>query len=290
MVVTGNSGTGKKTTLKILSDMYYSVGLLKSKNIVEIDEMEISSLLEKGMSIEDIMKDYLGKMVLVHKAHLFNARQNKREIISALIKFIDKTNNKIIIVFCGENEGMKEFVLSNPALSCRFPIWLELKDYNENELFEIAINLINHRGYEINKDGEEELRKTIVKLANIPNLSVKNALMITKFLDKVVRIQSVRVFNDKINSKNINIINDLDIRKSKVQFEKENTMKENYCEGKNEGEYLIEEKSLRHDEIKLSYGRSVNIIDEILKLKNLLDLNLITKEEFDLLKKDLLRS
>lgn len=222
MVFTGNNGTGKKTTLKILSNMYYSVGLLKSKNIVEMDEMEITSLLDGGVHIEDILKDYLGKMVLIDKAHLFIDKYNNNEIISSLIKFIDKNNNKIIIVLCGEKEKMKGLVLGNPHLSCRFPIWLDLEDYNENELFEIAINLINYRGYEINQDGEEELKKAIVELANIPNLSVKNALLITKFLDKVVRMQSIRVYNDKIVLEGINMINDIDIRKSKEQFINEN--------------------------------------------------------------------
>lgn len=220
---TGNNGTGKKTTLKILSNMYYSVGLLKSKAIVEMDEMEITSLLDGGVYMEDILKDCLGKMVLIDKAHLFIDKYNKNEVISSLIKFIDKNNNKIIIVLCGEKERMKELVLSNPHLSCRFPIWLDFEDYNENELFEIAINLINHRGYKINKDGKAELRKVIVELSNISNLSVKNALLITKFLDKVVRVQSIRVYNDKITSEDINTINHMDIRESKEQFIKENT-------------------------------------------------------------------
>ena len=67
-------------------------------------------------------------------------------------------------------------------------------------------------------------------------------------------------------------------------------MQENNYDRKDYGENLIEEKSLSHNERKISYSRNVNIIDEILKLKNLLDLNLITKEEFDLLKKDMLKN
>ena len=288
MVFTGNSGTGKKTTLKILSSMYYNVGLIKSKNIVEMDEIEITSLLDGGVQIEDILKDYLGKMVLIDKAHLFIDKYNKNEMISSLIKFIDKNNNKIIIVLCGEKEGMRELVLSNPSLSCRFPIWLDFQDYNKDELFEIAINLINYRGYEINQDGEEELRKSIVDLSNISDLSVKNALMITKFLDKVVRIQSIRVYNDKIIGKNINLINEIDIRKSKEQFVKENLMKESVHNIKYDDNNVFDETS--YSESKLYYKRNINSIDELLKLKNLLDLKLINKDEFNLLKEDLLKN
>ncbi|MPM19155.1 hypothetical protein SDC9_65573 [bioreactor metagenome] len=289
MVFTGKNGTGKKTTLKILSSMYYSVGILKSKHIVEMDEIEITSLLDGGVQIEDILNSYLGKMVLIDKVHLFNNKYNKKELMSSLIKFIDKNNNKIIIILCGEKEGMKDFVLSNPALSCRFPIWLDYEDYNENELFEIATNLITYRGYEINKDGEEELKKSIIDLSKVSNLSVKNALMITKFLDKVVRMQSIRVYNDKIIPKDINTINALDIRKSKEQFIKENTIEESICNMNTKKEKVVHDNLINYNESSLPYGRSLNIIDELLKLKNLLDLDLITKEEFSLLKKDLLR-
>lgn len=288
MVFTGNNGTGKKTTLKILSSMYYSVGLIKSKNIVEMDEVEITALLDGGVQIEDILKDYLGKMVLIDKAHLFINKYHKNEMISSLIKFIDKNNNKIIIVLCGEKEGMRELVLSNPSLSCRFPIWLDFQDYNKDELFEIAINLINYRGYEINKDGEEELRKSIVDLSNISDLSVKNALMITKFLDKVVRIQSIRVYNDKIIGKNINLINEIDIRKSKEQFVKENLMEESVHNIKCDDNNVFDETS--YSESKLYYKRNINSIDELLKLKNLLDLKLINKDEFNLLKEEVLKN
>lgn len=288
MVFTGHNGTGKKTTLKILSSMYYSVGLIKSKNIVEMDEVEIAALLDGGVQIEDILKDYLGKMVLIDKAHLFINKYHKNEMISSLIKFIDKNNNKIIIVLCGEKEGMRELVLSNPSLSCRFPIWLDFQDYNKDELFEIAINLINYRGYEINKDGEEELRKSIVDLSNIPDLSVKNALMITKFLDKVVRIQSIRVYNDKIIGKNINLINEIDIRKSKEQFVKENLMEESVHNIKCDDNNVFDETS--YSESKLYYKRNINSIDELLKLKNLLDLKLINKDEFNLLKEEVLKN
>lgn len=288
MVFTGHNGTGKKTTLKILSSMYYSVGLIKSKNIVEMDEVEITALLDGGVQIEDILKDYLGKMVLIDKAHLFINKYHKNEMISSLIKFIDKNNNKIIIVLCGEKEGMRELVLSNPSLSCRFPIWLDFQDYNKDELFEIAINLINYRGYEINKDGEEELRKSIVDLSNISDLSVKNALMITKFLDKVVRIQSIRVYNDKIIGKNINLINEIDIRKSKEQFVKENLMEESVHNIKCDDNNVFDETS--YSESKLYYKRNINSIDELLKLKNLLDLKLINKDEFNLLKEEVLKN
>ncbi|MEG0857851.1 MAG: AAA family ATPase [Terrisporobacter sp.] len=224
MVFTGDLGTGKKTTLKILCDMYYSVGLIKSKKLIEIDKIEITSMLDSGMQIDEILKDYMGKLVLIDKAHLFTDKYNTEELTSSLIKFLDKYKNKIIIVLCGEKDGMKEFVMKNPSLSYRFPIWLDFEDYSHEELYDISINLINNRGFELSENCEEILKKAIYEISNTPNLSIKNAIMITKFLDKMVRIQSIRAFNEKLPSKFINTIEKEDILYSKEKFLEENIL------------------------------------------------------------------
>lgn len=224
MVFTGDLGTGKKTTLKILCDMYYSVGLIKSKKLIEIDKIEITSMLDSGMQIDEILKDYMGKLVLIDKAHLFTDKYNTEELTSSLIKFLDKYKNKIIIVLCGEKDGMKEFVMKNPSLSYRFPIWLDFEDYSHEELYDISINLINNRGFELSENCEDILKKAIYEISNTPNLSIKNAIMITKFLDKMVRIQSIRAFNEKLPSKFINTIEKEDILYSKEKFLEENIL------------------------------------------------------------------
>ena len=277
MVFTGNNGTGKETTLNILCQMYYSVGILKSRNIIKIDEAEITSLLDSGLSMEEILKNYLGKLVLINKAHNLMDKYNTNELITSLIKFIDKNKNKIIIVLCGDKEGLKKFILNNQQLSCRFPIWLDFEDYNEDELFEISMNLIKNRGFYIDEAGEKELKNSINELSHIKNLSVKNALLITKFLDKVVRIQSIRVYKERVSQIDINTINDKDIRQSKELFLQENIMTKEKEGNINDDKKIVQQNN-----------SNINLIDELLKVKHLLDLKLIDTNEFMILKNNLL--
>ena len=193
------------------------------------------------------------------------------------VEFIDKNKNKIIIVLCGDKEGLKKFILNNQQLSCRFPIWLDFEDYNEDELFEISMNLIKNRGFYIDEAGEKELKNSINELSHIKNLSVKNALLITKFLDKVVRIQSIRVYKERVSQIDINTINDKDIRQSKELFLQENIMTKEKEGNINDDKKIVQQNN-----------SNINLIDELLKLKHLLDLKLIDTNEFMILKNNLL--
>ena len=218
IVFTGNIGTGKKTVLNILSEMYYSRGLVKAKSIVEFDKDEIVSMLEEGIKLEDILNKSLGKVVLIDKAHLFLDDENYKELLPILIKFLDAHKNKMILVLSGEKIGIEKLLLLNPALNYRFPIWLDFEDYSESDLYEICIDTIKNKGFNLTDEANNYLKQVIYELYNDNNLSLKNGLMIKSYLDRLIRVQSVRVYNEKVSTKELNTIEKIDIEISKKQF------------------------------------------------------------------------
>ena len=279
MVFTGEIGTGKKTVLNILSEMYYSMGIVKAKSIIEIDENEIISMLNKGMQLEDILNKFLGKVVLIDKAHLLKEENSNKEIVASLIKFLDKNKNKIVIVLSGEKNPMKDLILKNQSLNYRFPIWFDFEDYTSEELLDITLHLIKTKGFSLDEQGESELKNVVSKLYNTKNLGLKNGLMIKKYLDNLVRIQSIRVSNENISSKEIDIINKEDIRKSEEVFI-----------NRNEIDFEIDlecnkDAILKNEEKLYDYS----ITEELTKLNNLLSLKIIDNEEFKILKSRLIR-
>lgn len=64
MIFTGDSGTGKKTVLNILSEIFHSMGIVKSKNIVELDRYQFISMINEKVKVEDILNKHLGKFYL----------------------------------------------------------------------------------------------------------------------------------------------------------------------------------------------------------------------------------
>ncbi|PHV69575.1 stage V sporulation protein K [Sporanaerobium hydrogeniformans] len=222
IIFTGEKGTGKKTVLNILSEMLYSMGIIKAKKIVELDKSELLVLLEQAGSLEDVFNKCLGKVVFIDHWDLGIQEERENQMISQLIKFIDKNKNRILVILSGQKHGMKDLVLSHPALSYRFPIWLDFEDYNKEQLFDIALNILREKGYILTQEAEQCLSRAIAEIDNTLELKLKNGLMIEQYLDFLIREQSIRVWDEKLNQKQINVINRNDIEGSKKQFLKKN--------------------------------------------------------------------
>lgn len=224
IIFTGENGTGKKTVANILSEMYYSMGIVKAKNIVEMDKYEFMAMINKGIKIEDIFSKFSGKILFLNRADLLLEEQQYNKIVSDFIKFLDK-NNKVILILSGEKEEMKKLILSNPAFNYRFPTWFDFEDYDYMGLCNIALSILSKKGYSLSKDGEDELNKTIIDIYGNPNLVIKNGLMIKQYLDNLIRAQSIRICDEEFNRDNINIIILDDIINSKKEFLKRNIVK-----------------------------------------------------------------
>ncbi|NFI54998.1 AAA family ATPase [Clostridium botulinum] len=223
MIVTGECGTGKKTLLTILSEMYYVMGITKSKNFIEINSYELIEMFNQNFKIEDILNKYLDKVVYISRWDKVFKYNNYSEIVSQLIKFIDNNTNRSIIVLGGSKSKMKEIILTDEGLNYRFTLWVNFDSYNESELFNIALTSINKNGFIIKEDAIIELEKIIGEIQKVSNeVALKNGLMVKQYLDILIRIQSIRVFNEKCKDKEIYTINSTDIIKSKKEFLRKN--------------------------------------------------------------------
>lgn len=225
MIFTGESGTGKKTVLNILSEMYYSMGIIKAKNIVELDKYKFMAMVDDGMKVEDILNKFVGKILYIDKWNMFTEDCRYNEVVSQFIEFIDKNYNKIVIVLGGSKGKMKEVVLSNEGLNYRFPIWIDFGSYNEKEMYAIALNTLKGKGFILDCKGEEALEKAIGYIQKRSGeVVLKNGFMIKQFLGTVLRIQSIRVFNEELKGSDINKIIPIDIDYGKEEFLRKNSI------------------------------------------------------------------
>lgn len=225
MIFTGESGTGKKTVVNILAEMYYSMGIVKAKNPAELDKYELMALINKGMKLEDILSKFTGKVLFIDKIDLLTQEEQCNKVVAEFIKFIDKNASKSVIVLSGEKEGMRRLVLSNQAFNYRFPIWFNFEDYDYNGLWNIAMNTLTRKGYSLDVNAEEVLRKVVIDMYGNPNLILKNGLMIKQYLDNLIRVQSIRICDEELSKENISIITEEDILISKDKFLGRNSIK-----------------------------------------------------------------
>ena len=218
IIFTGNIGTGKKTILTILSELYYSRGIIKAKSVVEMDISQIVDLFNRGEKLEDAFNNCFGKIVLIDKVHLLPKAQKQDEIITGFIKFMDKNINNIIFVLSGEKEGITNLIATNGPLSYRFPVHFAFEDYGEKELTNITVSILEDKGFSLSDEAQLVLQHTIIEFYHNKTIHLKNGLMIKNYLDQLIRTQSVRVYDEKVSPKDLNTIKVEDIYLSKKEF------------------------------------------------------------------------
>lgn len=218
IIAMGSEGTGKKRTFNIYTEMLFTLGIVKSKNMVIVDKYDIVNSFKNKLKFDDLFNKYIGKVVFIENADLLLEEENHKEILNSLIKFIDNNHSKIVIVLSGEKIGIRNLIQSNEGLSYRFPVKVEFKDYKIDELLNIALNTLTIKGYNLNDEAKSKMEETLIEIYADSEVILKNGLLINQYLDYLIRSQSIRICDENFNNKEINIITCDDVINSKRKF------------------------------------------------------------------------
>lgn len=222
MIFVGEDGTGKKTALKLLTEMYYNLGMVKSKNLMEITARDIILMLKEGFKINDILSDALGRVLYINDFNILMEEDDNEYILDSFIKFIDENRTKIIIALSGDEDKLRCLYAGNSDFSGRFPLWLKFSPYKVDQLINIARYSLKEKGFVLSRKTDEILIGVMDEFSSNPKLSIKNGIMVKKFIDTLIRVQSIRVSNGYLSTKEINTIIDKDILLAKEKFVERN--------------------------------------------------------------------
>jgi stage V sporulation protein K len=112
----------------------------------------------------------------------------------------DKKNN-LIVILAGYCMEMDIFIASNPGLRSRFPIMIDFKNYNCEELFSIALQMYEQREYELSSRGRWKLKCYLEEFAGKSHPHSGNARYIRNLVEKSIRLQAMRIIDKEFYSK-----------------------------------------------------------------------------------------
>lgn len=215
MILVGEQGTGKKPALKLLSKMYYSLGFIDYKKPVTLDSSEIISFYHSGESVYELLNRHLGKILIIDRVNKFFEDSSNKEILQYIYKFIEENGKKIIVALIDESENYDKNLTEYKSQNSIFPILLKFGNRGPHELYNLTLNLIKDSGFVLEKEIECHLEKTIEDLYFSDLIGLKNSRIAEAFVDILIRVQSTRIFNNKIGFEGINLVNRDDIKVSK---------------------------------------------------------------------------
>ncbi|MCX7861805.1 MAG: AAA family ATPase [Bacteroidales bacterium] len=167
-VFTGNPGTGKTTVVKLLGEIYKTLGILSKGHVIEVGRSELVAeyIGQTAPKVKEVIEKARGGILFIDEAYsLFREDDSKdfgKEVIEVLIKEMSDGKGDIAIMVAGYPQEMDNFLNSNPGLKSRFSYYFNFPDYTPEELLKIIEVNAQKMKISLTEKAKDEFSKMII--------------------------------------------------------------------------------------------------------------------------------
>ena len=164
MVFTGNPGTAKTTVARLFSRIMKDNGILSTGKLVEVGRSDLVGRFV-GWTAPTVKRKFAeakGGVLFIDEAYsLVDDRDGLYgdEAINTIVQEMENHREDVIVIFAGYPDKMEGFLQKNPGLRSRIAFHVPFKDYNADELCDIATLLADKCGMRFTEDAYDKLRQ-----------------------------------------------------------------------------------------------------------------------------------
>ncbi len=201
-VFTGNPGTGKTTVVRLLGQIYHSMGLLSKGHVVEAGRAELIAeyIGQTAPKVKKAINDARGGMLFIDEAYALTREDDKQdfgqEAIEILMKEMSDGPGDIAIVAAGYPAEMQIFLNSNPGLKSRFKQYFNFEDYLPEELMEIAQVALQKEETTLDDNARKLLNNYITEQYRNRDRSFGNARLMYGIIDEAKKQMGLRLLKN----------------------------------------------------------------------------------------------
>ena len=207
-VFKGNPGTGKTTVARLLGSLFKDAGVLSSGHVIEVTRADLVGTYvgHTAPKTEKVIDSALGGVLFIDEAYTLSSGGEKdygQEAIDALLKRMEDDRDDLVVIIAGYNDEIRSFIASNPGLESRFANNFNFKDYTNEELHDIFMQLSTSKGFSLENQAEDEVLLAIENMTNNKGSNFGNGREMRSLFERVVFAQSSRLTSGGEFSKEI---------------------------------------------------------------------------------------
>ena len=190
-VFTGNPGTGKTTVVKLLGQIYKSMGLLSKGHVKEVDRSQLIGeyIGQTAPKVKKAIEEAKGGILFIDEAYALareadDSKDFGKEAIEVLIKEMSDGHPDMAVMVAGYPHEMEVFLKSNPGLKSRFANYFHFEDYLPDELHSIACSYAVQKGMILTEDAKAYLEEQLTEGFRNRDRSFGNARYAISIIDE----------------------------------------------------------------------------------------------------------
>ena len=226
MIFKGEAGTGKTTVAKILADLLYGMGAIKSNKVIEVSGKDLigEHLGQTAPKTQKVIDSALDGVLFIDEAQTIMTSKGSAdypaECIATLCNNIDIYKDRLVIIFAGYTKEMNTFKTKNQGLASRIGFEIEFEEFTLDELTEIFKLKLEDKGFSLEDGAIEKIRNIIQKAKIAKNFG--NARYIDTLFEKIVLTHAMEATDETLKV----ITNDDVVRMEKTILAKERTVED----------------------------------------------------------------
>lgn len=208
IVFTGNPGTGKTTVARIIAKIYKHLGILSEGQLVETDRSGLVAeyVGQTAIKVNKTVDTALNGVLFIDEAYSL-VGENKddfgKEAVATLIKRMEDSRDKLVVILAGYTQEMTDFINTNPGFKSRFNRYINFPDYTPNELFEIFQSKCNNLHYTLTQEAQTQLKHIFEKAYSSRDNTFGNGRFVRNIFEKTLEKQANRIIKEPNLTKEI---------------------------------------------------------------------------------------
>ena len=212
---TGNPGCGKTTVAQLLAKAMVQLGFRKNATLIETSAQEILKGKDPASDFADMMKKATGGCLFIDEAYRFSPSASghqpnaSNQVLDYLLEAVEKPEirSTTTVILAGYRDEIETLLAYNVGFASRFNNDLRFPDYNESQLRKIFVNMVNDRGFQLERKKDCGVSISVVMANRIHRGAGKkgfgNAREVRNKMEGVIAQQTNRLGTLKLHKKKV---------------------------------------------------------------------------------------